>query len=135
MCEIAINTGPHQEHSEIEISISGTCAEYASASKNLNGLTTGVFPLKHKPNKYYPLIISELSVDMMSQSNGVFVAQIEGAELRLSADSQAFRKLTEFLANVSTLDAGGHVHLDWFANPDLLAPATDNMSFVFYIEG
>ena len=87
MCEIAINTGPHREDSEIEISISGTCAEYASASKNLNGLTTGGFPLKHKPNKYYPLIISELSVDVMSQSNGVIVAKTEGAELRLSGDS------------------------------------------------
>jgi hypothetical protein len=134
MCEIAINTGPHREDSEIEIAILGSCAEYASVSKNLNDLPTGVFPLKHKPNKYYPLTISKVSIERMDQSNGVIAVQIDGAELRLSGDSQAFRKLTEFLANVSTLDAGGHVHLDYFGNPDLLAPATDNMSFVFSIE-
>lgn len=134
MCEIAINTSSHQEQSEIEISISGTCAEFASASKRLNGLSTGVFPLKHKLDRHYPVLMRQLTIKPMHQSNGVITARIDGAALNLSGDTQAFGKLTEFVANVSTLDAGGHVHLDWFANTDLLSPATDNMSFVFYIE-
>ncbi|MBO2012933.1 hypothetical protein [Hymenobacter negativus] len=70
----------------------------------------------------------------MEQSNGVITVRIDRAALKLSGDAQAFRKLAEFVENVSTLDAGGHVHLDWFANTDLLAQATETMSFVFYIE-
>ncbi|TGE20988.1 Imm32 family immunity protein [Hymenobacter metallicola] len=133
MCEIAINTSVCQ--GEYEIDISGTSAEFADVTKQLKALSRGVFPLKHQPNTYHPVAMRQVVIEPVGHSNGVVTAQIEGAEFTLSGDAEAFRKLSAFLTSLSNLSAGEHWHLDWFANDDLLAPATAHMAFVFSIEG
>jgi hypothetical protein len=132
MCPIAINVSSHQEHTEVDIS--GTHVDFASVTKQLTDLSTGMFPLKHLPNRYYPVPLSRLSIELLPHSNGVITALTEGAEFRLSGDAQAFQKLTVFLESLSNLPVGEHFHLDWFGNEDLLAPATADMAFVFSIE-
>jgi hypothetical protein len=132
MCEIAINTNLHKE--QVEVEISGTCAGFATVTQQLVKLSTGVFTIKNMPNRYYPTQISRLSLETVVQSSGVITALVDGADFKLSGDVQAFRKLTDFLASLSSLSPGEHFHLDWFANEDLLAPATADMSFVFLIE-
>jgi hypothetical protein len=132
MCGIAINISSQQGHFEIDIL--GATADFASLTKQLTIPAAGVFPLKYKPNTHFPVPMSHLSIEPVGQSKGVITALIEGAELTLSGDAQAFQKLTAFLESLSTLSPGEHFHLDWFANEDLLAPVTANMSFTFSIK-
>ncbi|MFC6225310.1 hypothetical protein ACFP2F_18830 [Hymenobacter artigasi] len=132
MCEIAINISTQEEYSEIDIS--GTEADFASAAKQLAERSTGVFALNLKPNIYFPLPMKHLSMETVGQSKGVISALIHGAEFKLVGDSQAFRKLTDFVESLVNVPPGGHFHLDWFANADLLAPATADMSFIFSIK-
>jgi hypothetical protein len=132
MCEISINASSQEE--DYEINISGTCAEFANAKKQLNGLTGGVFALKHRLETYCPLSIRHVVIEPVGHSNSVVTAVIEEEAFKLSGDAHAFRKLSEFLASLSNLSAGEHFHLDWFANADMLAPTTANMSFIFFIE-
>lgn len=133
MCEIAIKTSLHQ--GEYEIGIWGTRAEFANLTKPFTGLSRRVFLLKLLPEPYYPVPMQQVVVEPVVHSNGVVTVQIDGSEFTLSGDAQAFLKLTAFLESLSNLSIGEHWHLDWFDNEDLLAPATANMSFVFYIEG
>ncbi|WBA44205.1 hypothetical protein [Hymenobacter canadensis] len=132
MCEVAINISTQQEYSEIDIS--GNEADFASAAKQLAERSIGIFALKLKPNIHFPLPMRHLSMETVSHSSGVITALIQGAEFKLVGDSQAFRKLTDFVESLGNVPPGGHFHLDWFANADLLAPATANMSFIFSIK-
>jgi hypothetical protein len=132
MCDIAINTNLFQD--EYELAISGTRAEFTHVTKQLKDLSEGAFALKYKPDKYYPLPIHQVLIAPISQSDGVVTVLIEEKALKLSGDAQAFQKLSAFLLSLSNLAAGEHFHLDWFANEDLLAPTTANMSFVFSLE-
>lgn len=132
MCEIAINISTQQVPSEIEIS--GSEAAFANAAKQLAERSTGVFALNPKPNRYFPLPMRHLSMQTVSHSNGVITALMQGAEFRLVGDSRAFRKLTDFVESLANVPPGGHFHLDWLANADVLAPATAEMSFIFSIK-
>lgn len=80
------------------------------------------------------LCLHQVLIEPMSQSDGVVTVLLEEKALKLSGDAQAFQKLRAFLLSLSNLAAGEHFHLDWFANEDLLAPSTANMSFVFSLE-
>jgi hypothetical protein len=110
MCGIAINISSQQGHFEIDIL--GATADFASLTKQLTIPAAGVFPLKYKPNKHFPVPMSHLSIEPVGQSKGVITALIEGAEFMLSGDAQAFQKLTAFLESLSTLSPGEHFHLD-----------------------
>jgi hypothetical protein len=132
MCGIAINTSSLQGHSEIDIS--GKVADFTRFAKQLPDLSSGVVSLRQEPSPYFPMSMSQVIVEPVSQSEGLLTARIEGAGLRLSGDGQAFRKLADFLESLSTLSPGAHFHLDWFANDDWLAPATATMSFIFSLK-
>jgi hypothetical protein len=132
MCEIAIHISTQQEYSEIDIS--GTEADFASAAKQLAERSTVVFALNLKPNIHFSLPMKHLSLETVNQSNGVITALIHGGEFKLVGDSLAFRKLADFVESLGNVPPGGHFHLDWFANADLLAPATADMSFIFSVK-
>ncbi|MBX0289516.1 hypothetical protein K3G63_03655 [Hymenobacter sp. HSC-4F20] len=132
MCEIAINVGLLQEYSEVDIS--GTAAGFVKLAGRLVKNSTGIFSLTLKRNAYFPVTISEVSLELVDQSEGLIDAQIHGTELKISGDSRAFQKLAAFLESLSCVPPGGHFHLDWFSDEDLLAPTTSTMSFIFSVE-
>ena len=133
MSEIAINLS--LQEAQYEIDLSGTAAQFASLVNRVNRLTTcspDVLSLRYEPSPY-PEAMSQLWLEQVDQSNGLIEVQINDTVLKLLGDSQAFYKLKVFLESLSNLRPGDHFHLDWFANEDLLASTTANMSFVFSV--
>jgi len=132
MSEIAINISEPQEG--VEINISGNASAFTALADHLSKNTTSILLLKSEPNAYFPRKMEFLSTVLLEQSNGLITVQVIDAEFRLVGDSQAFQKLGSFLESLENLIPGEHFHLDWFANGDLLAPDTADMSFIFWME-
>ena len=132
MYTIAINVSMQKEYFEIDIS--GNAVEFASFTNYLSKRPTDIFPLKSKPNAYFPKSMKSLSTELLEQSDGLIAVQIVNNDFRIIGDSQAFLKLVDFLESLPNLSPGEHFHLDWFSNESLLAPSTSNMSFIFFME-
>ncbi|WBO84177.1 hypothetical protein [Hymenobacter yonginensis] len=135
MCELSINVsslkGEFEGHTEIDIS--GTTADFLSFSYCLTEFPTKEFSLRQRPTIYYPISLHHLSLELVDQSNQLITMQIEGVGFKITGDLEAFQKLRSFLESLSNLRPGEHFHLDWFADEDLLAPATTISSFIFSV--
>ncbi|MBT9395500.1 hypothetical protein KLP40_20210 [Hymenobacter sp. NST-14] len=135
MCELSVNVcslqGEFEGHTEIDIS--GTSADFLRFSYCLSEFPTKGFSLRQKPNIYYPKSLHHLSLDLVDQSNRLITMQVEGVDFKITGDLEAFQKLSSFLESLSNLSPGEHFHLDWFADEDLLAPATNTLSFIFSV--
>ncbi|MDF7814347.1 hypothetical protein [Hymenobacter sp. YC55] len=135
MCELSVNIcslqGEFEGHTEIDIS--GTSADFLSFSYCLTEFPTKGFSLRQIPNIYYPKSLHHLSLELVDQSNRLITMQVEGVDFKITGDLEAFQKLRSFLKSLSSLSPGEHFHLDWFANKDLLTPATDTLSFTFSV--
>jgi hypothetical protein len=129
MSVIAINVNSQQGYHEINIS--GTAVEFANLAEYLTNLSTGVLSLKNDSNPFFPISMDQLLIELVDQSDGRITAQVTDKDFKLLGDTQAFRKLIDFLESLPNLSPGEHFHLDWFANEDLLAPSTSNMTFIF----
>jgi hypothetical protein len=132
MCEIVINTSTQQGHSEVQIS--GTATGFAGLPNYLTDISARVYSLTRRPSAYYPVSISQLSLELVDQSNGLITAQINNAEFKLLGDASAFQKLADFLSSLLELRPGEHFHFDWFGNEYLLAPETATLSVIFSME-
>ena len=135
MCELSINVcslqGEFEGHTEIDIS--GTSADFLSFSNCLIEFSTKGFSLRQRPAIHYPKSLHHLSLELIDQSNQLITMQVEGVDFKITGDLEAFQKLSSFLESLSSLSPGEHFHLDWFADEDLLAPATSTSSFIFSV--
>ncbi|WP_139252460.1 hypothetical protein [Hymenobacter psychrotolerans] len=135
MRELSINVCSLQEEFEghTEIDISGTSADFLSFSCCLTEFPAKGFSLRQRPTIHYPTSLHYLSLELVDQSNKLITMQVEGLDFKITGDLDAFQKLRSFLESLSNLRPGEHFHLDWFADEDLLAPATDTLSFTFSV--